>query len=267
VKYLAAAAQMRSGADRAANRDAAVRLVDEAAARGAQLVALPENAAFMGPEKDKVEGAETLDGPFLTALRERARAHGVHLLAGSFQEKSGVAGRVHNTSVLIGPDGATLAVYRKLHLFDVDLPDGARYRESETVAPGSEVVAAETPLGTMGLSVCYDLRFPELYRALSQRGAQLLFVPAAFTEYTGRAHWEVLLRARAVENLCYLVAPAQQGRHSERRTTWGHAMIVDPWGEVLAERPEGEGLALAEIDLARVAEVRRELPALAHRKM
>ncbi|MGV3622048.1 MAG: carbon-nitrogen hydrolase family protein, partial [Archangium sp.] len=170
-------------------------------------------------------------------------------------------------SVLFGPDGSRLAAYRKIHLFDVEVGDGQTYRESAAVAPGTEVVVADAPFGKVGLSVCYDLRFPELYRAQSAQGAVLLTVPAAFTLMTGKDHWEVLLRARAIENLSYVIAPAQQGRHPRDRLTWGHAMVVDPWGLVVARASEGEGFAMAELDLEYLAKVRKGLPSLSHRRL
>jgi predicted amidohydrolase len=263
--YLAAALQMTSLGDKARNLDKAVRLVEEAARRGASLVALPETFLYMGPERSKGEAAEPLDGPTLARLSRLARDLKVHLLAGSILETNAPGGRLYNTSVLFGPEGERKALYRKIHLFDVEIPDGARYCESETIARGSESVVAETSLGKIGLTICYDLRFPELYRALSAQGAQVLCVPAAFTHYTGKDHWEVLLRARAIENLSYVVAPAQVGQHTEKRTTWGHALIADPWGKVLASAEDGEGMALAPIDLAYLERVRRELPSLSHR--
>jgi predicted amidohydrolase len=171
---------------------------------------------------------------------------------------------VRNTSVLLGPDGATLAVYRKIHLFDIDLPGMEHLKESRAVVPGDEAVLAETPFGKLGLSICYDLRFPELYRALTRAGARVLAVPSAFTERTGKDHWEVLLRARAIENLAFVVAPAQVGHHGRGRASHGHAMIVDPWGAVIAQVADGEGVALAELDFARQERVRGELPALTH---
>jgi len=263
--FLAAAVQMTSTADKARNLARAEELVGEAAARGAKLVGLPENFSFMGPDAEKPAAAEPLTGPTLARMSELAKRHRIVLLAGSVLESRTQDSRYHNTSVLFGPEGERLAVYRKIHLFDVDIPDGARYRESEQIAPGAEVVAAQTPFGKLGLTVCYDLRFPELYRALGKAGAEVLFVPAAFTHLTGLAHWEVLLRARAIENLCYLVAPAQTGWHSEKRQTWGHATVIDPWGQVLATAGTGEGLAIAPIDLEYLQKVRRELPALGHR--
>ncbi|HET9594896.1 MAG TPA: carbon-nitrogen hydrolase family protein [Anaeromyxobacteraceae bacterium] len=266
--FVAAAVQMTSGADRAKNLATALRLVDEAAGRGARLVGLPENFSFMGPDAERIGGAEPVEGPTISAVRELARRRRIFVLAGSIAERVDAPGKTANTSVLVDDEGRIAGVYRKIHLFDVDIPDGARYAESETVEPGLEPVAVETALGTIGLTVCYDLRFPELYRRLSARGADLLTVPAAFTLYTGKDHWEVLLRARAVENLAYVLAPAQCGRHSANRVTWGNAMVVDPWGVVLARCPaEGEGLAMARVSGARLAAVRREIPALSHRKL
>ncbi len=265
--YLAAAAQMTSTGDRARNLATALRLVEEAAALGARFVGLPENFAFMGRDEERIGGAETLEGPTVSALREVARARRIHVLAGSIAEKVEAPGKTANTSVLVGDDGAVLAAYRKIHLFDVNIPDGARYAESETVLPGDRAVVAPSALGRVGLTVCYDLRFPELYRQLSAQGAELITIPAAFTLYTGKDHWEVLVRARAIENLCYVVAPAQVGRHSANRVTFGNAMVVDPWGVVLARCGDGEGLALAPVRRDRLEQCRRELPALQHRRL
>jgi predicted amidohydrolase len=266
-EYLVAAAQMTSTGDRAGNLEVAVRLVDEGADRGAKLVALPENFAFMGREEERIATAEAVDGPTISALRERARARGVFVLAGSIAERVEDPRKTANTSVLVDDRGEIAAVYRKIHLFDVAIPDGARYAESQTVEPGATTVVAATPLGRLGLSVCYDLRFPELYRRLADEGAELIFVPAAFTLYTGKDHWEVLLRARAVENLAYVVAPAQWGRHSANRVTYGNAMIVDPWGTVLARCGDGVGVCVAPFRRERIAQVRRELPSLEHRRL
>jgi predicted amidohydrolase len=265
--YLLGVVQMTSTADRARNVETAVRLVEEAADLGARLVALPENFGFMGPEAERIQGAETLDGPTLGALREQAKRRGIFVVAGSIAERVDEPGKTANTCALIGDDGAIVAAYRKIHLFDVAIPDGARYAESETVVAGDEVVVAPTPLGAIGLSICYDLRFPELYRELSTLGADLLTIPAAFTLYTGKDHWEVLVRARAIENLAYVLAPAQVGRHSENRLTFGNAMIVDPWGVVLARCPDGEGVAVAPFRRGRLERVRMELPALSHRRL
>src|SRR5207253_1614565 len=186
------------------------------------------------------------------------------LLLGSLPEKVEGDTRVYNTSVLVGPDGTTLAAYRKIHLFDIDLPGLEHLKESRSVRAGEAVVVADTPAGRIGLSICYDVRFPELYRRLTREGARVLAVPSAFTDRTGKDHWEVLLRARAIENLAYVVAPAQVGHHGRGRSSHGHAMIVDPWGTVMAQVAHGEGVALAELDFARQDRLRAELPALDH---
>jgi predicted amidohydrolase len=264
VKLLAAVAQMRSTADVAANLDAATRLIDEAVARGARFVALPENFAFLRSEGEPVPEAQPIDGEWVTRLAGRAAHHRVLLLLGSLPEKVPGDTRIHNTSVLLGPDGRTLATYRKIHLFDIDVPGLAHLKESRAVRPGEEVVVAETEWGPLGLSICYDLRFPELYRRQAVRGARVLAVPSAFTDRTGKDHWEVLLRARAIENLAYVVAPAQWGAHGPGRASHGHALIVDPWGSVVAQVPDGEGVAVAELDFDRQDRLRRELPALSH---
>jgi predicted amidohydrolase len=264
---LLAAVQMASGANKAKNLDAAVRLVRRARALGAGFIGLPENVAWMGPEPERPAAAEPLDGPTLSTFGQLAAELSIHLLAGSVLESGAPGGRLWNTSVLFGPDGERRAVYRKIHLFDADVGDGATYRESDAVAPGEVPVTAETPLGVVGLSICYDLRFPELYRALSRAGAVLLTVPSAFTLMSGKDHWEVLLRARAIENQAYVLAPAQGGRHGDQRMTYGHALVVDPWGLVTSLASEGEGLAVAEFDPALVARVRHNLPALRHRRL
>jgi predicted amidohydrolase len=258
---------MTSTADRARNLDTALRLVNEAADLGAKLVGLPENFAYMGPEDGRLATAETLEGPTLGAIRELARRRGIFVLAGSIAEKVDEPRKTANTSVLVADDGSIVAAYRKIHLFDVNIPDGARYAESEVVAPGDKAVVAPTALGRVGLTVCYDLRFPELYRKLSSLGAEILCIPSAFTLFTGKDHWEILVRARAVENLAYVLAPAQVGRHSSSRQTFGNAMVVDPWGVVLARCPDGEGVCVAPFRRERLERVRQELPALKHRKL
>jgi predicted amidohydrolase len=271
---LAACVQMTSGPERAANEARALALVAQAADRGARLVGLPEVWEHIGPAAQKKAFAGPLAGAQLAPLRELCARLGIWCVAGSVAERAREdAARIYNTTALISPQGELVAAYRKLHLFDVDIPDGARYRESETVAPGAALPPAAELSGLgmkLGLSVCYDLRFPELYRTLSDAGADILSVPAAFTAYTGRAHWEILLRARAIENQAYVLAPAQVGRigpPQENRLAWGHACIIDPWGEVLADAGgEGEGLALAKLDPARLTQVRRDLPALKHRR-
>jgi predicted amidohydrolase len=264
MKIRAAAVQMTSTAEVERNLDAAERLVREAAGLGATFVGLPENFAFLRAEGEEVPEPQALDGPWVTRMAALARAHSLTLLLGSIPEAVTGDARIHNTSVLLGPDGRTLAVYRKIHLFDVDLPGMEHLKESKAVKPGAEVVVADTAFGPLGLSICYDLRFPELYRRLVAGGARVLAVPSAFTERTGKAHWELLLRARAVENLSYVVAPAQSGRHNASRASHGHAMIVDPWGTVLAERYDGEGVVVADLDFERQDRLRRELPALGH---
>jgi predicted amidohydrolase len=266
-RILAAAVQMTSTADAERNLAAAEGLVAEAASRGAALVGLPENFAYLRAEGQPVPEAQALDGPWVGRMSGLARRLKITLLLGSLPERVPGDARVRNTSVLLGPDGRTLAVYRKIHLFDIDLPGMEHLKESRSVVPGDEVVLAEAPFGRMGLSICYDLRFPELYRELTRRGARILAVPSAFTERTGKAHWEVLLRARAIENLAYVLAPAQVGTHGPGRASHGQAMIVDPWGAVLAQAPEGEGLALAELDFPRQDRLRRELPALNHARL
>lgn len=270
--FQAAAIQMSAGPDRAENERRALSLLDRACEAGARLVGLPEMWEHVGPAAQKREFAGKLDGPQLARVRELCARRSVWCLAGSIAEKA-ADGRVHNTATVIAPDGRIAASYRKLHLFDVDIPDGARYRESEAVAPGQEPppVVELTGLGVrLGLSVCYDLRFPELYRNLAQHGADIIAVPAAFTAYTGRAHWEVLLRARAIENQAYAFAPAQVGRIGparENRQAYGHAMIVDPWGEIVADAgASDDGFALGRIDPARLTQVRRDLPSLRHRR-
>jgi len=265
--YLLGAVQMTSTADRARNLATAIRLLNEAADLGAKLIGLPENFALMGRDEERIAAAEPLEGPTLGAIREVARARRVWIVAGSVAEKVDQPGKTANTSALIADDGSIAAAYRKIHLFDVNIPDGARYAESETVAPGDKVVLAPTPLGRIGLTICYDLRFPELYRQLSGLGAEVVFIPAAFTLFTGKDHWEVLIRARAIENLSYVVAPAQVGRHSANRLTYGNAMIVDPWGTVLARCPDGEGVCVARFDRPRMERARQELPALKHRRL
>jgi predicted amidohydrolase len=269
MTLVAAVCQMRSTSDGATNLRQAEELVRAAAARGAAFVATPENTNYLGPHSEKVRLAETLDGPTCLLFSRLARELSIHLLLGSFNEQSSVKGRCFNSSVLFGPTGVRLAVYRKIHLFDVDVPDGVSFRESETVAPGAEVVVAETGIGGVGLSICYDLRFGELYRALVARGASLVTIPSAFTATTGKAHWEILVRARAIEAQAFVVAPGQQGMHDDGglRESHGHSLIVDPWGRVLAEAAEGVGIALAELDLAEVARVRAAIPIAAHRRL
>jgi predicted amidohydrolase len=264
---VAAVVQMTSTTDVERNLAVAEALVQRAAARGAGFVGLPENFVFLRSEGQPVPAPQDLDGPWVLRMAELARRLRVTLLLGSLPERVPGDARVRNTSVLLGPDGTRIAVYRKIHLFDIDLPGMEDLKESKSVVPGDEVVVAETVLGPVGLSICYDLRFPELYRELARRGARVLCIPSAFTERTGKAHWEVLLRARAIENLAYVLAPAQVGQHGGGRASHGQAMIVDPWGTVLAQVPDGEGVAVAELDFDRLEQKRRELPALAHARL
>lgn len=266
-RFLAASVQMTSTDDRDANLAQAMDLVDRAAARGASFVALPENVDLIGPQGVKVAAAEPLDGPTFSSFRSKAIERRVWLLAGSIAEVSDLPGKARNTSVLFSPDGSIAAVYRKIHLFDVDLGNGPSFRESEVVEPGGEVVVADTDLARFGMTICYDLRFPELYRALVDRGAEVLLIPSAFTMQTGKDHWEVLIRARAIENTSWVIAPAQSGHHGGKRWSYGHAMIVDPWGTVVARCSDGPGLCIAEIDPEILERVRRELPSIRHRRV
>ena len=273
-----AAVQMTSGEDVEANLERARELVREAATAGALIVGLPENFAYLGSRQDhRLNIAEELPpvgadqhrdlGPILGAMRALALKAGVWLLLGGFPEKSSSANRIRNTSVLLNPEGTISAIYRKLHLFDVDVPGGKRFRESETVEPGTDVVVAPTPWGGLGLSICYDLRFPELYRAHAAKGARMIAVPSAFTLETGKDHWHVLLRARAIENQVYVMAPAQVGAHGPTRRSYGHALVVDPWGVVIAECSDQEGFALARLDFAHQDRLREALPVLKHRRI
>jgi predicted amidohydrolase len=264
----AAVIQMRSTDDVAANLAAARALVAEAARAGAELVALPENFAFMRSEGLAFPCAQGLDGEIVGTLRELAQQHGLWILGGTFPEAAD-AGRVHNTSVLVAPSGNVEAVYRKIHLFDVDLraQGGNLFQESASIAPGREVVTAKTPFGPIGMSVCYDLRFPELYRRHAEAGARLLVVPSAFAKETGRDHWEVLLRARAIENQCFVLAPAQWGQHTPTRASHGRSLVIDPWGVVLAVAPDRPCAVVVDCDLSQIDSVRASLPALKHRRL
>jgi nitrilase len=267
-----AAVQMVSTPDWPANRDAAARLIREAAASGATLVVLPEYFCIMGRrDSDKLALAEAAgDGPIQDFLAASARDNGVWLVGGTLPLRTEVPGQVRNRCCVFAPDGRQAAHYDKIHLFAFD--NGREsYDEGRTLQAGQAPVALDVSTAAatlrLGLSICYDLRFPELYRALMQPPCDLICVPAAFTHTTGRAHWELLLRARAVENQCYLLAAAQGGTHPNGRRTWGHSMVVDPWGETVAVREEGEGVVVADVDPARLAEVRMQLPALRHRRL
>ncbi len=266
------AVQMRSTGDLAANLATVTALTARAAAEGAQLVALPECFSFLGRgEGDKLAIAESLrgTGPVMSTLRELAIKHSVYLMGGGTPEiVAGDAKRTYNTAVVFNPGGHLIATYRKIHLFDVDIPGGAVLRESDATAAGDEAVVVQIGGAPVGLSICYDVRFPELYRSLvKDKGAQILFVPAAFTAHTGAAHWHLLLRARAVEEQAWVVAPAQWGRHNDKRQSYGHTLVIDPWGTVVDERDEGDGVVMATLDGATVAQRRAQMPCLDHAVM
>lgn len=263
-RFIAACAQMRSGRDPLKNRDDAVALVREAASRGAHYVQTPEMTSLV--ERGRANLFETIGpqeaDPTLSGLREVARALGVMVHIGSIAIRAG--DKVANRAFLIDADGEIVASYDKVHLFDVDLPGGESWRESSTYAGGDKAVLAETPWGLLGLTICYDVRFPALYRALAENGASLLSAPACFTRQTGEAHWHVLHRARAIETGSFMISAAQGGRHEDGRETFGHSLIVDPWGRVLAEGGTEPGVVMAEIDTGLVADARGRIPALKH---
>jgi predicted amidohydrolase len=266
-----AVCQMNGGGDDvAANVETAVRLLEEAAASGADLAALPELWPHYGSASTARAIAAPIPGPLTAPLADVARARGMWVLGGSVQERTS-EGRVANTSVLIDRDGEIVATYRKIHLFDVELADQPPIRESSLFTSGDQLVTHATDLGRIGLSICYDVRFPELYRGLVAAGAELLTVPSAFTAVTGGAHWEVLLRARAIEDQCVVIAPAQWGAWGppeDGRRSYGNSMVVDPWGRVLVRGPdEGDGVWFADVDPADIRRIRRSLPALAHRRL
>ena len=261
-----AAVQLNSTADPAANLAVADRLTRAAAAEGARLIVLPEKWTAVGSDEQLRAAAQTLDGPAIEWARATARELGVDLVAGSILERVEGQEKLANTSVHVDPQGEVRAAYRKVHMFDVEI-EGRSYRESELEEPGEEIVLSQTVDGVeLGLSICYDLRFPELYRILAVRGARVIAVPAAFTLSTTRDHWETLLRARAIENQAFVIAANQVGPHPGGHHSGGHSMIVDPWGVVLAEAPDQEGQITAELDLERQAEIRARLPALSNRR-
>jgi predicted amidohydrolase len=261
-----AAVQMVSAPDLDTNFRAAARLIARAAQQGAQMVLLPEYWPLMGQEEsDKVAIAEHPDnGPIQSFMADAARRHGIWLIGGTLPIVAEEAGKVRNTMMVYNPDGGRVGRYDKIHLFNF-ARGSESYDEARTIVPGEEVGTIDTPLGRIGLSVCYDLRFPELYRAMGD--CTLIVVPSAFTWTTGRAHWEILLRARAIENQCYVLAAGQGGTHSNGRRTWGHSMLIDPWGEIISSFAEGEGLAIGAIDPTHMKQVRESLPALRHRRL
>jgi predicted amidohydrolase len=262
----AAAVQLNSNEDKARNLAQADELTRAAAADGAELVVLPEKFNVLGTHEHYAEGAETLDGPTIGWARATAAELGIDLVAGSIVERREGREKLSNTCVHVGPDGDIRGVYRKIHMFDVVVGD-VEYRESESEEPGADIVLSELGDGEhVGLAVCYDLRFPELFRILAVRGATVITLPAAFTKVTGQAHWEILVRARAIENQTFMVAAGQVGVHPEGKESWGHSMIVDPWGDILAlVEQDGPGFCSAELDFTRQAEVREKLPSLANR--
>lgn len=266
-----AAIQLCATQDVAANIDTLERLCREAAADGSHTIFVPEAFSFIGPDKEKRKILEPInansadDGPILARCRNLASSLECHLILGGFHERgSRDPEKSHNTCIHLAPDGRIVSTYRKIHLFDVDLPDGTQLRESARTDPGSELVTTELPWGTLGLTICYDVRFPALYQRLVARGAIALTVPSAFTATTGAAHWHALLRARAIECQSYLIAPAQHGNHGGKRRSYGHSLIIDPWGNILAELADGDGFIAADIDPAEVARVRQVLPSLQH---
>jgi predicted amidohydrolase len=266
----AAIFQMTSGIDPAANGAAIADAIGRARAEGADMLFTPEMAGYL--DRDRTRAASTLcseaEDPVLAQVREAAAKHGLWVHLGSLPLKNErTDGRWANRSFMIDADGAIRARYDKIHLFDVDLATGESWRESSVYGPGEQVVAVDTPWARMGLSVCYDMRFPDLYRALTNAAATVLLMPAAFTVPTGQAHWHILLRARAIEAGCFVIAAAQTGRHEDGRETFGHSLIVDPWGEIVLDMGTEAGLALAEIDLSRVEEVRGRVPAIANRRI
>ncbi len=265
--YLAAAVQMTSVSDLQKNLAQAEEFIDLAVRQGAELIGLPENFSFMGEEKEKLAQADAIATVTEKFLKTMAQRFQITILGGGFPVPVDSTGKVHNTALLMDPNGQELACYHKVHLFDVNVPDGNTYRESSTVMAGKQLpsVYFSPELGNLGLSVCYDVRFPELYRHLSDKGADVIFIPAAFTAFTGKDHWQVLLQARAIENTCYIIAPAQTGLNYDRRQTHGHAMIIDPWGTILADAGEQPGVAIAEINPSRLEQVRRQMPSLQHR--
>jgi predicted amidohydrolase len=265
-----AAIQMNSGADLVRNLELAGELLSDAARDGCVLAVLPENFALM-PERgrDKSMHAEQPgEGPIQDFLAECAARHGMWVIAGSMPLESPEPERVYGACVVVDERGKTRAIYRKIHLFDVDLPDREEsYRESQSMYPGDEPMTVDTPAGRVGLTICYDLRFPELYRTLVDAGATVFTVPAAFTAVTGAAHWHALLRARAIENLAYVIAPGQFGTHPDNRETYGHSLIVDPWGRILAEQTSGNCAVIADIEPGSPDQLRESFPALANRRL
>jgi len=258
--------QLRSTEDTEKNLNRAEHWIRKAVGDGADMVALPENFSWLRCSATSLAPAQPLDGHIISRMQTLAASTRTHLLLGSFCEPSTTTGKTHNTSIWIDNTGGIIGIYRKIFLFDIDIPGTETQKESDTIQAGTQTTCVNTPWGTFGMSICYDLRFPELYRKLVNAGASYLCIPSAFTLTTGKDHWHVLLRARAIENQCYVIAPGQWGHHGGKRTSYGHSMIVDPWGTILAEVADGEGYAIARIDPARVKHVRKGLPCLEHQR-
>lgn len=265
-EFTVAVCQMDSKDEKEANVARALEFLDDAAEEGADLVSFPEMFTFMGSDEGVREAAEPIPGPTTEKVAEKAQTHGFHVHAGSMYEDADQDGKVYNTTVVFDDTGDIVTTYSKIHLFDVTIGDEVITEESAKVEPGDEAVTAETDLGTLGLSICYDLRFPELYSTLSEQGAEVIFVPAAFTLFTGKDHWEPLLRARAIENQAYVIAAGQIGDKPDGVPTYGKSMVIDPWGNVVARASDRVGMVTAEIDLDYVQQVRRELPSLEHKR-
>jgi len=264
---LTAVIQMNSTNQRQANLEQAAGLLAQARGQGAKMAVLPEHFAYLAAMEEMPAAAEPLLGPTVQFLASQAKQHGLWIIGGSFARKSPDSTRVYNTCPVLDPQGSLRAHYDKVHLFDLAIPGQATWDESAYVKSGRRVVTVETPAGMVGLSICYDLRFPELYRRLRLRGAGILAAPSAFTHATGKVHWEILTRARAIENACYVLAAAQVGDHGGRRRSWGQAMIVGPWGEVLASCGDGPGVALARVEQRGLARARRKLDSTVHARM
>jgi deaminated glutathione amidase len=259
--------QINSQSDKEHNLRRAGGLIDEAAGRGARLIALPEYVDYLGPAEGKQDIAEPIPGPTTERFAAKAREHGVYILGGSIVERSDVDGKFYNTSTLFDPNGDLIATYRKIHLFDIDISGNVSANESSKILPGEDVVTAQVDGHMVGLTICYDLRFPELYRMLAVDGAEIIFVPAAFTEFTGKDHWHTLLKARAVENQCFIVAPGQFGAHEPNNAKcYGHSLVVDPWGTFLVDAPNQEGVVVADLDFDYLHKIRTQVPSLANRR-
>ena len=267
--FLVAALQITSSANIESNFAVAEEQIELASRRGAELIGLPENFAFLGEDNEKLQLASELSIKCTNFLKTMSQRYQVYLLGGGYPVPAGDETHILNRSSLFGKDGLILGLYDKIHLFDVDLPDGNLYKESSTILSGSQKppIIDIPGLCKVGLSICYDVRFPELYRYLSANGAELLMIPAAFTAFTGKDHWQILLQARAIENTAYVVAPAQTGIHYGRRQSHGHAMVIDPWGTVLSDAGKTEGAAIAPADKSRVKKIREQMPSLKHRKV